>query len=407
MPAFNYSALDNKGREKRGVLEADSAKQVRQQLRARGMAPTDITEVTGKIKPGQSSSFMSSFGKRISINELALFTRQLATMLGSGIPLEESVQSVAEQAEKRNVKSVLTAVRSKILEGYTLAASMAEFPHIFSSLYCATVAAGEKTGRLDIVLERLAEFTERQQYIRQKIVQAAVYPAIIVVASLSIVGFLLAYVVPKMIAVFQQQGAMLPLMTRILIHISDFIKADGIYVFMGLIVFFIIWMQLLKRQHIRYGWHAVVLRLPIIGRSTKLINTARFSHTLSILTSAGVEVLEAMKVAAETTVNLPIKASLETAIRQVREGVAIHRALKETNYFPPMSIHLIASGENSGNLEPMLERTAKTQENAVESTISLSLSLFEPFVILIMGGVVLFIVLAILLPVFDLNQLVH
>lgn len=409
MPAYQYSALAPNGRENKGVIEADSAKQARQKLRSNGLNPMAIEQIagaSGKLK-NKKNTFFSTARQRMSVAELALATRQLSTMSAAGIPLEEAILSVAEQSDKRHVKSILTAVRTRVLEGYTLADSMADFPKVFPSLYCATVAAGEKTGRLDLVLERLADFTEQQHEVRKKIIQATIYPALIVLASILIVSFLLSYVVPKMVGVFQQSGEMLPSLTRVLISISNFIKADGLYLLILLIIALFVWTRLLKRERIRFAWHQFLMRLPVIGNATKLINTARFSHTLSILSNAGVDVLEAMKVSTATVSNLPIRKSLILATKQVREGVAIHRALKETGYFLPMSLHLIASGESSGKLEEMLARTAAQQEKDVEATISLTLTLFEPFIILVMGGVVLFIVLAVLLPIFDLDQFVQ
>ncbi len=404
MPAFQYTAIDKQGKPISSIVEADGAKQARQQLRNQGLAVLTIQETIAKNKQ-DTHSFR--FGHRISIVELALFTRQLATMLSAAIPLEESLLSVAEQSEKKQIKNIIMSVRSKVMEGYSLADSMAEFPKVFSKLYCSTVAAGEKTGRLDLILERLADFTERQQAIRQKILQASIYPSLIIIASISIVGFLLSYVVPKMVDVFAQNGQVLPALTRVLIGISHFVSHYGLYILGILIVGIFAFTQMLRNDPIRFKWHEFLLKLPLVGRTIRLINTARFAHTLAILTIAGVEVIEAMNVASETVASLPIRDKLRIATLQVREGVMIHRALQQTLYFPPMSIHLIASGENTGKLEAMLERVTANQERDVEATISLSLTLFEPLVILIMGGVVLFIVLAILLPIFDLDQIVH
>ncbi len=406
MPAFNYTALDNTGKETSGVLEADTAKHIRQQLRLQGLLPIDVIQVNKKAKTDTTGFSFGRLFNRISVSDLALFTRQLATMLSASIPLEEALLSVAEQSEKKHIKSIIMAVRGRVLEGFGLAQAMADFPRVFSTLYCSTIAAGEKTGRLDLVLERLADFSERQHEVRQKILQALIYPAIIIMASISIVAFLLSYVVPKIITVFQNNGQVLPDATIILIAISHFIQNYGLYVIILLLALAVMWWQLIKQAHIQLWWHKMVLRLPLFGRTSRLINTSRFAHTLAILTSAGVEVIDAMTTATETTHNLVIQQSLQKATRQVREGVMIYRALKETGYFPAMSIHLIASGENSGKLEAMLQRAASNQERDVERRINILLTLFEPVIILIMGGVVLFIVLAILLPIFNLDQLV-
>jgi general secretion pathway protein F len=347
------------------------------------------------------------FAKRISITELALLTRQLATMLSAGIPLDESLLSIGEQAEKNRIKSIIMAIRAKVLEGHTLANSMGEFPRVFDNLFCATVAAGEKTGHLEKFLERLAEFIERRQEVRQNVTQALIYPSIIVLVSISIVSFLLTYVVPKMVAVFQSSGQILPTATLVLLSISHFIQAAGWYVVIGAIVFVIVWIRMLKRPLFKAWADAWSLRLPLFGKSIRLVNTARFSHTFAILTAAGVEVIEAMRISADLVKSIPIRKSLELATRQVREGVSIHRSLKETGYFPAMSVYLIASGENSGKLEDMLQRAANNQERQVEQMINVILTLFEPLMILIMGSIVLFIVLAILLPLFNIDQMVH
>lgn len=406
MPAFNYTALENNGKEKQGVLEGDTARQIRQQLRLQGLIPIEVVQVKEKSKRTSNSFSFTSLRYRISVADLALLTRQLATMLSAAIPLEEAILSVADQSEKNHIRGMMMAVRARILEGFSLAQAMQDFPKVFSKLYRATIAAGEKTGRLDLVLERLADFSERQHEVRQKILQALIYPAIIIASSISIVVFLLSYVVPKMIAVFQNSGQVLPDATIALIAISSFIQNYGIYVLIMLIIAAIIWWQLLKKPEIRYAWHNVILKLPLFGRTSRLINTSRFAHTLAILTAAGVEVIDAMNTATETVNNLVIQRSLQNAVRQVREGVMIFRALKETKFFPAMSIHLIASGENSGKLDQMLQRAAMNQERDVERRINILLTLFEPIIILIMGSIVLFIVLAILLPIFNLDQLV-
>ncbi len=405
MAAYQYTALDNSGKTKKGVLQADTAKLARLQLREQGLTPLTVDIVDqNSVRTNKKFNF---FKPRVSVAELSLITRQFATMLAAGIPLEEALLSVAEQADKTRIKSIIMAVRAKVLEGHTLATGLAEFPRVFDRLYRATVAAGEKTGHLDKVLERLADYAERRQSVRQKITQALVYPSIIVVTSISIVSFLLTYVVPKMVTVFQQSGQILPTATLILLSISKFVQNFGLYLLLLLILIVIVWIKMLKKPGFKAWVDGWMLKMPLFGKATRLISTARFAHTFAILSAAGVEVLEAMRISTDLVSNIPIHKALLRASAQVREGVAIHRALKETHYFPPMSIYLIASGENSGKLEPMLQRTAMTQEQQVEQTINLLLTLFEPLMILIMGSIVLFIVLAILLPIFDLDQFVH
>jgi general secretion pathway protein F len=404
MGTFTYCAIDAHGKTKKGTIEADTTKSVRQQLRSQGLNPLTV-EAVSETSIRQQKQF-SLFSPRISVPEIALMTRQFATMLNAGIPLEESLLSVAEQTDKPKIRSMIMTVRAKVLEGFTFAQALAEFPKVFDNLYRVTVAAGEKTGHLDTVLERLAEFTERRQQVRQKITQAMIYPSVIIIASLSMVSFLLTSVVPKMVAVFQQSGQVLPTPTRVLLIISAGLQASILYILIALLIGIILFIRGLKKPTFKARVDAFLLKLPIIGKTVQLVNTARFSHTFAILNSASVPILEAMRLSTDLVTSAPIRAALEYATKQVREGVSISRALKQTGYFPPMSIYLIASGENSGKLEEMLQRTAATQEKQVEQMISLILTLFEPLMILVMGGIVLFIVLAVLLPYFDIDQFI-
>ncbi len=333
MPAFHYQALTIKGEKQKGILEADSAKHARQLLRDQGLLPLDVAPVQQK-KTGAVSIMKISRRQRLTSKELALITRQLATLLTAGLPLEEVLSAVAEQAENPRSKALLLSVRSKVLEGHALASGMRDFPYAFSDLYCSTVAAGEKSGHLDVVLQRLADYTEQQYAMRQKILHALIYPAIMVLVSIGIVGFLLEYVVPKMIAVYSNVGQNLPLMTRVLIAISSGFKAFGIYVLMFLAAASVLFFWQLRRSvDFRKKIDAWILHVPILGNAIKVINTARFSRTFAILSAAGVSVLDAMKVSAALVTNLPIRESIEAAANRVREGIAIHSALKQTGTF--------------------------------------------------------------------------
>jgi general secretion pathway protein F len=404
MASFTYQAIDRQGKTLSGNCQAESLKQARQLLRDKQVMVIKITE--NSIHATGFKAWLARSKQTISVGDLSLVTRQLATLLRAGVSLEETLQSVGEESESPAIKQIILGLRTKILEGFGLARAMEEYPHVFSRLFYSTVAAGEKTGRLDEVLDRLADFVERRQQIRQKIIQAAVYPSIVTLTSISIVGFLLAYVVPKMVTVFIDSGQILPLPTRILLAVSGVAQSAGLYVLVLAVLGFFAFRSLLKKPAVRYWWDTFLLTLPLVGLTIRLVNTARFAHTFAMLNQAGVEVLESMRVGAETVDNVLISDSLKVANRQVREGVPIYRALQKTGYFPPLSLQLISSGESSGQLGPMLERAAFIQENAVKSRIDLLLSLFEPFIILFMGSVVLFIVLAILLPIFDLNQMV-
>jgi general secretion pathway protein F len=409
LSTFTYTAINIKGEETRGIIEADSARAARQQLRDQGLTPLDVNSYVEAQRANEASKGHFSFlhrGGHLSIKELALATRQMATLLAAGIPLEEVLQAVAEQAEKPKLKNIFLSVRSKVLEGNSLATGLSEFPSAFPSLYRATVGAGEQTGRLDTVLQRLAEYTEKQQYMRQKIQQALIYPTLMTGVSVCIVIFLMIFVVPKMVAVFSSTKQSLPLATTVLLAISHSLKVVGPIIFVGLIGF-VIWFRKHMQQHpsVRRRFHLLLLKIPLLGNTIKVINTARFSRTFGILLAAGVPVLEAMKVGSDLVLSMPIREAIETATLKVREGVHINQALKQTGYFPAMSLHLIASGEASGQLEAMLERAANNQDQEVERLIDTVLTLFEPMLILVMGSVVLFIVMAVLLPIFSLNQL--
>jgi general secretion pathway protein F len=403
MAGFHYVALTQKGDKQKGTLEADNAKHARQLLRAKNLVVLEVHSAQQKTQKNAAGKVSRT--QSMSSKELALMTRQLATLLAAGLPIEEVLTAVAEQTEKARTKGLILSVRGKVLEGHALASAMRDFPYAFSELYCSTVAAGEKSGHLDMVLQRLADYTEQQFQMRQKILNALIYPFIMVFVSICIVGFLLEYVVPKMIAVYSNINQTLPMMTQVLIGISTGVQNFGLYILLALIVFIFLFQRAIKRnQEFRKRAHGLMLRIPILGNAAKTVNTARFSRTFAILSAAGVSVLEAMSISSALITNIPIREAVEEATARVREGANIHLALKQTTYFQPMSIHLIASGEASGQLENMLERAATNQDNEITRLIETSLALFEPLIILLMGAIVLFIVLAVLLPIFQLNQ---
>jgi general secretion pathway protein F len=402
--AFEYVALDSAGREKKGVLEGDTARQVRQLLRERSMVPLEVSEVAEK-----ESSRQLSVGLRrgFSATELALVTRQLATLVNSGMPLEETLQAVAQQTDKPRTQSVLLGVRARVMEGHTLAEGLDEFPQAFPEIYRATVSAGEQSGHLDAVLERLADYTETRQALRQRITNALVYPIVLVLMSLGIIAFMLSYVVPQVVGVFETTGAELPILTRLLIGISDFLREWWWLLIAGVAALaFGVW-RLLQIEGPRRRYHRLLLRLPLVGRITRGVNTARFTRTLSILAGSGVPVLEALKISAEVIMNIPMREAVQEASLRVREGGAISRSLAASRLFPPMTIHLISSGESSGQLEQMLGRAADNQEREMDGLITTLMGIMEPLLIVFMGGVVLTIVLAILLPIFQINNLIQ
>ncbi|MCH2159096.1 MAG: type II secretion system inner membrane protein GspF [Oleiphilaceae bacterium] len=402
MAAFEYVALDERGKKQKGVIEADSARQVRQSLRDKGWMPLEANQAA---EQKQSKSLLAR-KPSLSVRDLALVTRQIATLVQSGIPIEETLSAVASQSEKPNIRSMILAIRSKVLEGFTLADSLAEYPAAFPKLYRSTVAAGETAGHLDLVLNRLADYTEGRQAARQKIQLAAIYPVILSIVAISIVVFLLTYVVPDIIEVFINNGQALPPLTQALLSVSDFLAEWGGLLAAFLVIAFIGFQYMLKRPSFRFQWHRQLLVWPFIKKLSRGTNTAQFASTLSILTSSGVPLVEAMKISSEVLSNDCLKASLQDSAKQVSEGASLHKALENTGYFPPMMVHMIASGESSGELDQMLERTASHQESDLAALIETIVGLFEPLMLLLMGGVVLIIVLAIMLPILGMSNLV-
>ena len=403
MPAFEYIALNLKGKEETGILDADNAKQLRQLLRDSNLTPLEVTQV----EKAESSSAKVRRAGRVKAADLALLTRQLATLVQSGSPLEEALATTAKQTEKRNIKHILSAVRTRVVEGYSLAEGLNTYPSVFPHMYRATIAAGEQSGHLDAVLDRMADYTETRQETQQRISTAMFYPAILTILSIVIVAGLLGFIVPKIIDVFDNMGQELPVMTQVLIKVSDFVRDYGLFIGAALVLLYILFKQLIKVPKWKYRYHNFVLKIPVIKKMVRGLNTARFARTLSILASSGVPILDAMSISAQVVQNMPMRKAVEDAALKVREGMAINRALEQSSYFPPMTIHLIASGESSGKLDQMLERSASQQERETDAMLTNILGLFEPMLILVMGGVVLLIVLSILLPRLNLNQLVQ
>jgi len=404
MGAFEYVAMDQAGKQAKGLLEGDTPKHVRQMLRDRRLLPVSVTEVAQKEARRQSSF---SLRKGMSSGELALVTRQLASLSQSGMPLEESLLAVSQQNDNPRTKSILLGVRAKVMEGYTLADGLTDFPQAFPELYRATVAAGEQSGHLDIVLERLADYTEARQVLRQNITNAMVYPIALVVMAIGIISFMLATVVPKIVGVFQSTQAELPGLTRGLIATSDFLRDYWLVLIIGIAALgYMVW-RILQQDGPRRRYHRILLSTPITGRLTRGINTARFTRTLSILAGAGVPILDALNISAEVIENLPMRDAVTDATIRVREGGSISKSLAVSKLFPPMMIHLVSSGEAGGKLEEMLDRAAVGQEREVDGLIAALLGILQPLVIVLMGGIVLMIVLAILLPIFEINNLIQ
>ena len=407
MAAFDYQAVDSKGKTQKGVIEGDTPRQVRGFLRDQGLMPIEVIPTLTKNAEGEvKKSFLSSGkGSKISPSDLALITRQLATLVESGLPLEESLIAVAEQCENQ-IKSMMMGVRTKVTEGYGLSESMAEYPKTFNRLYRAMVAAGEKSGHLDKVLNRLADYTEQRQEMRSQLIQALVYPIIMTVVATGVIAILLTAVVPKIVGQFEHMGENLPATTQFLIASSDFLRDYGIFMLLLIAASILVFSHMMKKPHLQMSFHQQVLRLPGIGKVVKGINTARFARTLSILTASAVPLLESMRISGEVLDNLYIKKQVQESSNKVREGASLKVSLEQTKLFPPMMLHMIASGEKSGQLEHMLGRAADNQDREFDALVNISLKAFEPALMVVMAGVVLFIVMAILQPILALNNMV-
>lgn len=406
MGAFQYTAIDNTGQQRKGLLEGDTAKQVRQLLREQNLLPVDVEEIRQQEarERGERFSFMQN--RSMSAYDLALITRQLATLIHSGLPLDEALLAVSEQTEKPRIRSIIMGVRAKVMEGHPIATGLADFPGSFPEIYRATVAAGEQSGHLDTVLERLADYTESREQLRSRTITALVYPALLFVVCAGIVMLLLTYVVPKIVKQFENAKATLPLLTRVLISFSNFMRHWGLWLLLILVVAIVLFVRALRDVNNRRRFHAFLLKVPLLGRVVRGTNTTRFARTFATLTSSAVPVLDALRIASEVVNNLPMRDAIQQAAVKVREGAPIGRSLSVSKQFPPMMVHLISSGESSGELENMLDRAATNQEREMDALLNTFVGLLGPLMILFMGGMVLMIVLAMLLPIFQLNELV-
>lgn len=405
MAAFEFRALDDRGKIKKGVLEADSARQVRQQLRDKQWLPLEVSEASS----GGVSSLRSWLGRggRLNGAEQALVTRQLATLIRSGLPVEQALSAVARQAGKDRVEKIILAVRGKVLEGHSLAQALAGEAHSFNDMYRATVAAGEKSGHLEQVLEQLAQYLEERDDTGRTVSQALVYPAFILVFSLLIITFLMAYVVPKVVAVFSQQHQALPTLTRVMIGLSDFFRDWMWLVALILIAVVVAAVRALRNSEaLRYRLHEKLTHVPLFGRLLRVSDSARLASTLGILARSGVPLVDALFIAAQVVSNLAIRQSVEDAAKRVREGGSFHKALEKSGYFPPMLVQMIASGEISGELDTMLTRAAAYQERELRTTVTTMVGLLGPMMLLVMAGFVVLVVLSVMLPIIQMNTFI-
>ncbi|MGH8090645.1 MAG: type II secretion system inner membrane protein GspF [Rudaea sp.] len=400
MPAFSYQALDAAGKTRRGVLQGDTARSVRASLRDAGLNPLEVTPVA------TARERHSLFQRGLSGTQLALLTRQLATLLKAGLPVDEALAALAEQNEDERTRTLVVSLRAKVMEGSSLAAGLADAPESFPEIYRASIAAGEQSGKLDQVLARLADYSEARDALNQKVWAALAYPLLLSVVAIAVVTGLLAYVVPQIVGVFTQMHQVLPLPTRALLALSAFVKTWGWLLLIVLVLAAIGGRFALRVEQMRYRWHEFLLRLPLAGGLIRAANTARCTRTLALLTASAVPLLDSLQIGAQVMPNLPMRAAVKRAALKVREGGNFSRALGESGYFPPVALRLIASGERAGELERMLDEAANQQQRELDRWMTTLTSVLGPLVILVVGAMVLFIVLAILLPIFDMNQLV-
>lgn len=402
MAAFNYVALDEAGHTRQGVLDGDSPRQVRSRLRAMGLYPVQVQGVRGNT----SSQAGPASAHRVSATALALLTRQLATLIRAGMPLDESLRALAAQTGSRRLQSIIADVCARITEGASLHEALSTYPGVFPEFYCRMVAAGETGGRLEEVLERLADHTESRRALRQSLSMALIYPTILTMVSFLVVAILLIYVVPEVVRVFEQTGQSLPLLTAGLIAASRILRDFGWVICVLAVLVPVSARVLLNRAYVRYRWHYLLLELPFVGRVNRMIHAARLTRALAILTRSGVPLVEALDISSRMITSIPLRVRMEEAVVHVREGGRLYTALDGSDWFPPILVQMLAAGEESGELDEILERAASYLEQELKTLLAAVTALFEPAIILVMGAVVLAIVLAILLPIFEMNQLV-
>lgn len=401
MPAYQYSAIDANGKQHKGLMDGDSARQIRQQLRDQQLTPIQVEPVLDQNK----STKFGFFQKTLSAYDLALMTRQLSVLIAASIPLEEAIRAVAKQSEKRHVQSLLMSVRSKVLEGHSLAQALQQSSS-FPSLYIATIAAGERSGHLDLILDQLADYTENRYAMQKKVQGAMIYPIILMLMSFAIIMGLMTYVVPDIVKVFANTKQALPWITQVLMVSSDVIRTFWPYMLVLSVIFLFLLTRFLRTSAGHYTLDRLILKLPLIGKLSRGINAARFASTLSILTQSGVPLVDALKIGATVSSNWVIRDAVNIAAEKVTEGGNLASQLEKSGYFPPMMVQMIRSGESSGELDRMLQRASDMQDREVTSTITTLLALLEPLMLVFMAAIVLVIVIAVMLPIVNMNNLI-
>ena len=401
MPAYQFTAIDASGKQQKGVLEGDSARQIRQQLRDQSLIPVAVDPIEQKDKHAKQGWFQ----KGLTAYDLALLTRQLSVLVAAAIPLEEAIRAVGKQSEKTHVQNLLMSVRSKVLEGHSLANAL-QHAGRFPDLYIATIAAGERSGHLDLILDQLADYTENRFAMQKKVQGAMIYPIILMLMSFGIVMGLMTYVVPDIVKTFDQSKDALPWITVALMKASDFIRMAWPFLLVGSVVGIFLLVRFLRTAAGHYAFDRLTLKLPLFSKLSKGINAARFASTLSILTKSGVPLVDALKIGAAVSNNWVIRDSVNLAAEKVTEGGNLSTQLERSGYFPPMMVQMIKSGESSGELDRMLERASTMQDREVTTLISTLLALLEPLMLVFMASIVLVIVIAVMLPIVNMNNMI-
>jgi general secretion pathway protein F len=410
MPAFSYQAIDEQGRQQKGVIEGDSERAVRADLRGRHLKPISVKPAGRNPGAAVSASGFSfqlpKFHRRIKDSDLTVLTRQLSSLLNSGMPLVEALQSTANQQRRQALKEMILQVRSRVLEGHSFAQALAEAPYAFDNMYRALVRAGESAGYLGPVLERLASYTESTFETRQRVKMAMIYPVVLLVVSIGVIGMLMTFVVPELTSVFAHSQRQLPALTTVLIAVSDYLSQWGLWSMLGLLLLVMGVQKWLQKPSRTYAWHNVILNMPVFGEISSQINSARFASTLSLLTGSGVPLLDAIKIATQVMTNAVMARASEKLAVDVQEGSSLSRAMEKTKLFPPLLVQMTASGEASGDLDKQLEHAARNMDRELEWRLASALGIMEPLVVVIMGVLVTGIVMAILLPIFEMNTMV-
>lgn len=409
MAAFEYQALDTHGKTVKGITTGDHAKQVRSELRAQGLVPLDVNAVSESANKKSENKAKGSSARKVKIklNDLSILTRQMATLLESGMTVEETLGAIIKQSDGYKIKSVMSDIRSLVTEGYSLSDAIALYPNSFPEIYRASISAGEQSGTLDKVLDRLADYLEDSHAMQQKVSQAVVYPVFLFFVCSAILVLLITLVVPKVVKVYEDTGQDLPWLTVAVINLSDFLVDHGLLLGLLLILIVLGIRYIFQQDGPRYWLHNLYLKTGGLRKMVQNVDSARMSRTLSIMVGSGVPILSSMQASEGVMNNRVLQKDLHAATEEVSQGVSIGRALERNGNFPPLLVHMVSSGENSGRLDHMLEKAATATENEMQTRIAMMVSLLGPMMILIMGTLVFTIVMAILMPVFNLQQIVN